>query len=479
MSLPAYPKYKPSGVEWLGDVPEGWSFERLKDVAYLKTSNVDKKTVEGQKSVLLCNYVDVYYNDKITSSIDFMVSSASEAEIEKFKLKKGDVVFTKDSESPFDIGIPSLINESIENLICGYHLSIVNGIENKLYGSFLYYALLSHPSVYQFFNAANGVTRFGLSQTGTKNIRIVLPLPDQQQTIADYLDTKTGQIDELIGKKKELIEKLKEQRTALITHAVTKGVDDSVPMKPSGVEWLGEIPEHWEVRRLKFLASEPLKYGANEAAELEDRDLPRFIRITDVNEDGSLKDESFRSLPIKIAEPFLLDDGDILLARSGATVGKSFLYSTDWGISAFAGYLIRFRVDKTNFNSRFAKYCLMSKGYWAWIQSSLIQATIQNVSAEKYANLVLPLPPLIEQISILTYLDKKTGYVDHLLAKTEEAIRKLEEYRIAVITATVTGKVKVAECKVKYLSFAQETLMAAEEMDGYGTGDCERKESGD
>ena len=114
--------------------------------------------------------------------------------------------------------------------------------------------------------------------------------------------------------------------------------------KASGVEWLGEVPEHWDVRRLKSLVEEPLKYGANESAELDDRTLPRFVRITDIDDDGGLRDETFKSLPAEVAEPYLLKEGDVLLARSGATVGKSFIYSNEWGTACFAGYLIRARL---------------------------------------------------------------------------------------------------------------------------------------
>ncbi len=116
--------------------------------------------------------------------------------------------------------------------------------------------------------------------------------------------------------------------------------------KDSGVEWLGEIPAHWEVLRLKFLISQPLQYGANEAAELTDPDLPRYIRITDIRDDGSLRDETFKSLPEDIARPYLLDEGDLLFARSGATVGKTFRYKPSWGAAAYAGYLIRARFKK-------------------------------------------------------------------------------------------------------------------------------------
>lgn len=208
--------------------------------------------------------------------------------------------------------------------------------------------------------------------------------------------------------------------------------------KDSGVEWLGEIPEGWEVRRLKFLASEPLRYGANEPAELDDRELPRYIRITDVNEDGSLNEDTFRSIPHEIAKEYLLNNGDILLARSGATVGKSFQYFNNWGIAAFAGYLIRFRVDTSIYNPRYAYYFFRNKGYWGWIDSILILATIQNVSAEKYASAILPLPNIDEQKSIARFLDKKTSQIDALIEKKKELIEKLKEQRMALITKAVT-----------------------------------------
>jgi len=208
--------------------------------------------------------------------------------------------------------------------------------------------------------------------------------------------------------------------------------------RDSGVEWLGEIPEGWEVRRLRFLTSESLKYGANESAELDDRELPRYIRITDVNEDGTLNEDTFRSIPYDIAKEYLLKSGDILLARSGATVGKSFQYFESWGVAAFAGYLIRFRVDTSIFNPRFSYYYFRTKGYWGWIDSTLIQATIQNVSAEKYANAFLPLPVIDEQKSIADFLDKKTSQIDALIEKKKELIEKLKEQRMALITKAVT-----------------------------------------
>jgi len=208
--------------------------------------------------------------------------------------------------------------------------------------------------------------------------------------------------------------------------------------RDSGVEWLGMIPADWNGKRLKYLISKPLKYGANEAAELDDPDLPRFIRITDINEDGSLRDETFKSLPQEIAEEYLLQNGDMLFARSGATAGKTFLYFETWGRAAFAGYLIRARFNHNLLNPRLAWYFTQSNIYWDWLMSSFIQATIQNVSAEKYANLLIPIPRREEQQNIIAFLDRETAKIDALVAKKERLIELLQEKRTALITRAVT-----------------------------------------
>lgn len=208
--------------------------------------------------------------------------------------------------------------------------------------------------------------------------------------------------------------------------------------RPSGVVWLGEIPKHWDAKRLRFLVSEPLKYGANESAELDDPDLPRYIRITDVDENGRLRDETFKSLPEDVARPYLLKDGDLLLARSGATVGKSFYYEPSWGRAAYAGYLIRARFNPARVMPRFVNYFTNSQQYWQWLGSSFIQATIQNVSAEKYANLIIPVPPFDDQAQIVAHLDSETARIDALIEKKQRQIELLQEKRSALISHTVT-----------------------------------------
>lgn len=288
---------------------------------------------------------------------------------------------------------------------------------------------------------------------GTKAIRMdkwrvtmveIPPLPEQH-AIATFLDRETAAIDALVAKKERLIELLQEKRTALITRGVTKGLDSNIPMKDSGIEWLGEIPAHWEVIRLKYLVIEPLKYGANEAAELTDLGLPRYIRITDIRADGSLREETFRSISEEAAAPYLLSEGDLLFARSGATVGKTFRYTSIAGRAAYAGYLIRARLDQTQADSRFVLYFTQSGVYWKWLQRSCIQATIQNVGADRYANLMICLPPHEEQEEIIQRLYGEVAQHEYLIAKVREAIDRLKELRTALISAAVTGKIDVRE----------------------------------
>ena len=179
-------------------------------------------------------------------------------------------------------------------------------------------------------------------------------------------------------------------------------------------------------------------YGANEAALETDSNFPRFVRITDISEDGSLRPETFKSLPSEIAKPYLLREGDILLARSGATVGKTFIYRKEWGKACFAGYLIRFSCNRDLLLPDFLFSFTQSHVYWYQVRAGTIQATIQNFSAEKYGEVLLPLPPLDEQCAIAIYLDRETTRLDALIEKKQRQIELLQEKRVALISRAVT-----------------------------------------
>jgi len=216
----AAPK-KPSGVPWLGGVPASWSVLRVKEVATVLPSNIDKLTVEGEQPVSLCNYVDVYKNDKITADIEFMPATATDEQIRKLSLTKGDVVLTKDSESPWDIAVPTYIAEDIPNLACGYHLAKLAPNEYLIRGDFLCWSLKAFPVSVHFSLAASGITRYGLSIANISDGNIPVPSLTEQQAIASYLDTETTRIDKLLAHVQDEIKLLQELRAATITDAVT------------------------------------------------------------------------------------------------------------------------------------------------------------------------------------------------------------------------------------------------------------------
>ena len=200
--------------------------------------------------------MDVYKNDRITQQLLFMTATASEDEIERFRLDQNDVIITKDSETWDDIGVPALVTEPAKDLISGYSPSDSPPQGGYLRPSPASGALQSRPAAYQFHIEAKGVTRYGLSYNGIQSVTIPVPPPDEQKAIARFLDHADEQIQRYIAGKERLIALLEEERQALVHQAVTRGLAPNVKLKDSGVEWLGYVPEHWEIRRAKYLYRE-------------------------------------------------------------------------------------------------------------------------------------------------------------------------------------------------------------------------------
>ena len=207
--------------------------------------------------------------------------------------------------------------------------------------------------------------------------------------------------------------------------------------KDSGVKWIGEIPEHWECRKLKTLLLSPLQYGANASGVPYSEHLPRYIRITDITLEGKLKHSDKLSLSNEDAAKYILKDKDILFARSGASVGKTFLYKQEYGLSAFAGYLIKAELGK-ELIPELLFYFTQSDIYESWKNGIFIQSTIQNIGADKYSQLQIALPPLSEQEAIVTYLDSKVAKIDEYISIAEKKIAALEELKQTIIAEAVT-----------------------------------------
>ena len=206
----------------------------------------------------------------------------------------------------------------------------------------------------------------------------------------------------------------------------------------SGVDWLGEIPRHWNVSALKRVLSEPLKYGATEAGDCDDRSFPRYLRITDFDNDGGLRTDTFASLPEEIARDYYVNEGDVLFARSGATVGKTFLFRNYQGRACFAGYLIKASPARRKLTPEFLYYFTKSPAYEAWKDFIFTQATIQNIGADKYAYLPVCLPPLPEQQRIAAYLDASCASVDAAVAGKRRQLDTLDALRKSAIKRAVT-----------------------------------------
>jgi type I restriction enzyme S subunit len=212
-------KLKDSGIEWLGEIPEHWEVKKLKYVANANPSNIDKKSKDEEDDVYLCNYVDVYKNDFISSDIDFMKATASENQIEKFILNKGDVIATKDSETPDDIANPALVIEDFDNVVCGYHLTHIKPM--RINGDYLFRFFQSKFLNSYFEVSSNGVTRYGLSVDKFNTAPILNPPLEEQTQIVQYIESETARINNKAEKTKKLIELLKEYKTALISEVVT------------------------------------------------------------------------------------------------------------------------------------------------------------------------------------------------------------------------------------------------------------------
>lgn len=218
-------RLKPSGIAWLGDVPEHWGVQKLKHVAQLLVSNVDKHTVEGEIAVRLCNYTDVYKNEFIDSELEFMSASATPDEIEKFRIRIGDVIITKDSETWDDIGVPSFVTFEAPDLVCGYHLAILRPRAGRIRGEFLHRSLQDGIIASQLYVAANGVTRYGLSQQSIKDMLLPIPPAPEQLAIVETLAARLHSVSAAIGRVRREVDFLREYRTRLIADVVTGKLD--------------------------------------------------------------------------------------------------------------------------------------------------------------------------------------------------------------------------------------------------------------
>ena len=447
LTLHSYPSYKPSGVPWLGDMPEHWKVRRLRTVAEMRVSNVDKHVKEDEIPVRLCNYVDVYKNDYISTAIPFMTATASRDEIENFNLKTNDVLITKDSETWDDIGVPALVTESAEDLLSGYHLALLRP-SKEILGEYLARTLQSKLVAYQFHIRANGVTRYGLTHPGIQSVQIPLPPLEEQPAIIRYLDNTDQQIQAYISAKEKLIALLEEQRQAIIHQAVTRGLNPNVRLKPSGVEWLGDVPEHWQIRRLGQLGS---KFGSGVtpkggAAVYEETGVP-ILRSQNIHFEGLRLEEVAkisRSIHEDMANSHVLP-GDVLLNITGASIGRVCTVPPSLGEANVNQHVCIIRPKQNLIVNNFLQGYLSTPIMQKEIQLEQSGASREGLTLQSIKNFPIPLPPLKEQQSISKYIVKANQRSFSSRSIIERQIELIEEYRTRLIADVVTGKLDVRE----------------------------------
>ena len=423
-------------LAWTDQLPDNWEAKPLRSVADYAVSNVDKVPDDDEIPVRLCNYTDVYNNEFIALGLDFMQATASEAEIAKFGLAIGDVIITKDSESWDDIGVPALVRETAGDLVCGYHLAILRPLKQEMVGDFLFRCLQAKPVRVQLELAANGVTRFGIPKYEIGTVKLPVPPLPEQRAIADYLDREIARLDALVAAKERVLGLLAEKRRALITRAVTRGLDPCAPLRDSGIPWLGEIPAYWVTERARWLFRE-----RDERSDTGEEELLTVSHLTGVTPRSEKDVNMFEAATTEGYK--ICHAGDLVINTLWAWMGAMGVAPEGGIVSpAYNTYEPGTRLDPSYvdalvrlpiFAQEVTRY---SKGVW----SSRLR-----LYPEGFFAVSISVPPLSEQREIVARMANETRKLDELGAATERIIVLLKERRAALIAAAVTGQIDVEQ----------------------------------
>ena len=432
-----YPAYRPSGIDWLGDVPVHWEVAPVYaryEVALGKM--LDTKRISGESLGPYVRNVDVQWDSVNTDDLPQM--DFSEQERERYLLRPGDLLVCEGGE----VGRTAIWQSN--NRECFYQKAIhrVRPRSQRDVPRFFYYLMYSVARRGIFLAGVNPNTIPHLTAVQLRRYRFPFPPKSDQRAIADFLDRETARIDGLVVKKERLIELLQEKRVALITRAVTRGLDPDAPMKDSGVEWLGEIPAHWEVKRLKTIAE--IRYGLGQPPKESPDGLP-LIRATNVYR-GHITDADMLYVDpedIPTGRRASLSAGEIIVVRSGAYTADSAIIPKKYD-GAIAGYDMVVTVREAK--PEFVAIALLSPYIRdAQLVVASTRSAQPHLNAEELGDALILLPPIQEQRAIAGALDRETTKLDSLIAKIREAIERLREFRGALVSAAVTGRIDVRE----------------------------------
>ena len=418
-----------------GTIPDGWELVRLGDVADVAFSGVDKRTVEGEFPVALCNYTDVFYNSRIHQGMEFMTATATLLERKRWSLMKGDVLFTKDSETADEIGIPSYVTEDLDKVLCGYHLGLARPRNGVVNGAFLARMLASNECGREFTRIANGITRFGLTLDATRNLPVLLPPLPEQRAIAAVLDS----IDDAIERTDAVIAATEQLRDSLLHELLTRGVPGW------HTEWkdapgVGTIPADWQVVRLGDVADvNPRRPPLDVPADTWVTFLP-MVAIAE-NTRGIIARESRPYSEVSTGYTYF-QESDFLFSKitpclqngkhalaTGLNGGFGF-GTTEFHVVRASSSLLALFVFRVLTQRHIIERCA---------KSFAGTAGQQRVQPEALKALLIPLPQLDEQQAIATVLDG----VDEAIEQVSEERRLLQTLKNSTANALLTGRVRV------------------------------------
>ncbi|MGL4684471.1 MAG: restriction endonuclease subunit S [Hafnia alvei] len=420
----AYPKYKDSGVEWLGEIPSHWNV--AKTMRYFKIAmgqTILKEQLEddGEWPVYSATEGDSYFG---------YVSSP------QVRLGVGDLVIPARGNSIGSVKLVLGKSTTTQTTIYCKHLT------QAIYPAFAYYFMLGNrKNLFWFTQTA--IPQITVEEVGCNPI--LLPTYEEQGVVASFLDHETAKIDNLIEKQQQLIELLKEKRQAVISHAVTKGLNPDVPMKDSGVEWLGEVPKHWSVIPLKYICT-LIKDGTHLPPSRVNKGVPLLSVRNIINgtfqfrdDDSQISHKDYQSL----CSSFIPKKDDVLLAIVGATLGKVALVP-EMDLFHIQRSLGVFRTNKL-INPKHLHYIFESKDFQSLLWENAGFSAQPGIYLGTLSNFYVPVPSTSEQVKIIEFITATVDKLDLLISQASQLITLIQERRTALISAAVTGKIDVRD----------------------------------
>ncbi|BDY07059.1 restriction endonuclease subunit S [Ferrimonas sp. YFM] len=429
-----YDEYKDSGVDWLGDIPAHWNQRPLLTLCELKSE------VNHEDKELLSVYLDkgvVRFSD-----VDAKRTNATSSDLSKYQLvEQGDFVLNNQQAWRGSVGVSKHTGIVSPAYLV---LSLSKEIDPR-YANYLFRdgAMVAH---YLVCSKGVGTIQRNLYWPQLKRVPVSLPSEAEQVSIANFLDEKSAQLDQAIAIKEQQVALLKERKQIIIQQAVTQGVNPDTPMKDSGVDWIGKIPEHWNTKRLRYLGT--TQNGISAGAEYFGSGEP-FVSYGDVYRNRQLPEEVTGLAKSSEADQNLysVSSGDVLFTRTSETIEEIGFASVCFKTiekATFAGFLIRFRPTTKALTKEFSKYVLNAPMLRDYFVKEMNLVTRASLGQELLKDMTVVLPPKEEQLQIFEYLEKKSKQIDSAIELQQQQIEKLKEYKATLINAAVTGKIKVA-----------------------------------